>query len=75
MRVKMSSTSNCCPGVRVASVLTCVLTVVGIVAIGCALFSRMQRENVDPLSEADRRIDELEQSLHRLQETYGKASH
>ena len=56
------------------SFVTGALAIIGIAAIGWALVSRMRRENIDPLSEADRRINELEHSLHRLQDTYSRAS-
>jgi hypothetical protein len=46
--------------------------ITGLSALALALLSHRRRPPVDPLKEADRRIDELENSLRRLEDTFGQ---
>lgn len=50
-------------------VVTSVLAVIGVVTVVWALLMRRGLVK-DPLAEADKRIDDLERSLSRLQETF-----
>lgn len=72
-------TSNCC-GMhdehstgQVLGAVTGALALVGLAAITWFVLSRRYGATTDPLSEADRRINELEASLHRLQDTFNQA--
>jgi len=56
----------------VAGVVFGAVLVAGIASLVVAWFSHSHRPPVDPLEEADRRIDELEHSLRRMQETFGE---
>jgi hypothetical protein len=58
----------------VAHVVTGVLVVAGVAALAWALLSsRRDGVRVDPLTEADRRINALEDSLRHLHDTFGQA--
>lgn len=53
------------------SLVSAVLAIAGVIAIVWTLFGRRNGSRmVDPLAEADKRIDDLERSLNRLQDTF-----
>ncbi|HEX2949660.1 MAG TPA: hypothetical protein VHV83_08845 [Armatimonadota bacterium] len=66
----MCTTSKCC---SIAQVVTGVVVVAGVAAFTLAMLSRHAKRNLDPLVEADRRIDELEESLRHLQDSFCQA--
>ena len=69
MRETMSTTSKCCTPASVAHAMTGSLTLLGLAVLVWLVFARRNPAQVDPLTEADRRIDALEDSLRRLQDT------
>ncbi|MHB9134750.1 MAG: hypothetical protein ACYDBB_27080 [Armatimonadota bacterium] len=67
----MSTPSKTCSSSRHLSVLiTGGIIVAGVAALVWALHSLHHTRNVDPLTESDRRINELEDSLQRLQDSF-----
>ncbi len=66
----MSTMSKCCTATQV---VTGVLVAAGVAALVWVALSRRHAEEVDPLTEADRRIDALEDSLRRLHDSFGQA--
>lgn len=68
----MSTTSKCCSTAHIAAI-TGVVVLAGIAAFAWAMFSRRKVNDPDPLTETDQRIDALEDSLHRLQDTFRQA--
>lgn len=69
----MSSTSKCCTASRVVQVVAGVLVVAGVATLTWKLLARQRDIVVDPLAEADRRIDMLEESLRHLQDNFSQA--
>jgi HAMP domain-containing protein len=67
-----STTSKCCSNTNVAVIVTGVFVVTGLAALAVAWCTRRRPLPIDPLEEADRRIDELENTLRRLQDTFGQ---
>ena len=67
-----STTSKCCSTAKVAAIVTGAVLLTGLAALAMALFTHRHRLPVDPLAEADRRITKLEDSLRRLQDTFGQ---
>jgi len=66
-----SETSRSCTA---AKAITGVIFAAGIAAlVVVALTRHRRREVLDPLTEADRRIDALEESLRHLQDSFGQA--
>ena len=56
-----------------ASIVTGALVVVGLAAVLWMVVSRRTISDLDPQAEIDRRINDLEHSLSRLQEVFGQA--
>jgi hypothetical protein len=65
-----SGASKCC---SVTQIITGVAIAAGVATLVWAVFNRRRREELDPLSEADRRINALESSLRRLEDSFGQA--
>lgn len=74
MNMTMSTTSNSVDTCKVAAIVTGIVLLAGVTA-ACtyAWFTHRKKLAIDPLEEADRRIDELENSLHRLHNTFTEA--
>ena len=66
-----TSKEGCSTG-KVTAIVTGVVLLAGLLALALAWLTRRRPLPVDPLEETDRRIDELEDSLRRLQETFGQ---
>ena len=71
METTTSIPSNCCSTSQVQAVVSGVLVVVGVVALLWLLLPR-QSHREDPLTEAERRIEEIEKDLLRLQQNVGQ---
>jgi len=63
--------SSCCTAAQVAQIATGVLAVIGTATVLWMIFSRRRARTLDPQLEIDRRINELEDSLSRLQDGFG----
>ena len=63
----MSTPSSCCNMNKIAGIMIGALLVASVSAVAWVLLSRRLELQIDPLSEADRQINELEESLQRLQ--------
>lgn len=70
----MASTPSKCGIVgQTICVVTGALAIAGVAALVWVAFSRRGARTFDPLLEADKRINELENSLQRLQDNFGHA--
>jgi hypothetical protein len=68
-------TSTCCKGSgQVALVVGGIVLAVGVAATVWTLFAKRGESVDDPFEVADRRIDELEDQLHRLREVIAHSS-
>jgi len=56
----------------VTQVLVGTVVAVGVAAAIWTILRRRGNNSIDPLTEADRRINELESSLHRLQDNFSR---
>ncbi len=68
----MSTTSKCCANVSVSQIVVGALVAVSVAAVVWTFLRRRDGITIDPLAEADRRINELESSLHRLQDNVSR---
>jgi len=69
----MSTPSKCCSSSQAFGIATGVLAVVSVAALLWAVYRRHGSRTLDPMTEVDKRIDELEHSLTRLQSVFGHA--
>ena len=67
-----SSTSETSALSVVVQLVTGALVLAGLAAVLWLAASRRDSPTVDPQAEIDRRIDDLEQSLSRLQDVFGQ---
>ena len=74
----MSTASECCSRDTTAccsagKIMSGIMVIAGITALVWWLLARRaEPEELDPLSETDRRIGSLEESLHHLQDSFGQ---
>lgn len=69
----MCTTSRCCTGTQVLQAVTGALVLASLAGLAWVILTHSTSPTVDPLTEADRRINELEDSLQRIQNSIGQA--
>jgi hypothetical protein len=72
MKTKMCITSKPCSTSAIVGVITGAVVLAGTIALAWMVLSHLSGEQEDPQSEVDRRIHDVESSLHRLQDTVNR---